>query len=118
MTIWQYAEITNTPCSYAEYADKYAKYVKQYAKHDAKKICNLHIFLRLDLCRSGYTEYQIEMKKSSGSRHALQGGMYQCRAEQLEQMVLYYSMWCTNAALCHTKYAQSLYSEVDRVAGL
>ena len=55
------------------------------------------------------------MKKSSGSWHALQGGMYWCRAEQV---VLYYSMWCTNAAVCHTKYAQSLYSKVDQVAGL
>jgi hypothetical protein len=33
-------------------------------------------------------------------------------AEQYKA-VLYYSMWCTDAALCHTKYAQSLYSEVD-----
>jgi hypothetical protein len=49
MAIWQYAEFTNTPCSYAEYADKYAKYVKQYAKHDSKKICNLHIFFAIRL---------------------------------------------------------------------
>ncbi len=55
------------------------------------------------------------MKKSSALWHALQGSMYQCRAEQV---VLYYSMWCTNAALCHAKYAQTLYSNVDQVAGL
>ncbi len=34
------------------------------------------------------------------------------------QVVLYYSIVCTIAALCHTKYAQSLYLEVDQVAGL
>jgi hypothetical protein len=46
---------------------------------------------------------------------ALQGGKYCYRQVQV---VLYYSIVRTIAALCHTKYAQSLYSEVDLVAGL
>jgi hypothetical protein len=36
-----------------------------------------------------------------------------CTGAEQNKAVLYYSMWCTDITLCHTKYAQSLFSEVD-----
>jgi hypothetical protein len=41
-----------------------------------------------------------------------------CTATEQRKVVWYYSIVQTNAALCHTKYAPSLYSKVDRNAGL
>jgi hypothetical protein len=40
-----------------------------------------------------------------------------CTATEQYRVVWYYSIVRTNTALCHTKYVQSLYSEVDQVAG-
>ena len=39
-------------------------------------------------------------------------------ATEQYKVVWYYSIVHTTAALCHTKYAPSLYSKVDQVAGL
>jgi hypothetical protein len=44
--------------------------------------------------------------------------MYQYVATEQYKVVWYSSTVCTNTALCHTKYAKSLYFEVDRVTGL
>ena len=41
-----------------------------------------------------------------------------CTATEQYKVVWFYSIVHTTAALCHTKYAPSLYSKVDRVAGL
>ncbi len=60
------------------------------------------------LCRSRCTEYQIEMSKSSGSWHVLQGSMYRYRAVHGGMI---HSIVCTNTAVSQL----STYSHVLRI---
>ena len=75
----------------------------------------------LALCRSRCTKYQIEMSISLGSWGALQEGTRRyvpLQGSTTVQAISYYTWVHTIAALCHTKYAHSLYSKEYRVAGL